>query len=105
MKKYFVLKLIAPRPTFPQDITPQEQTIMQQHVIYWTDLMNKGFVLAFGPVIDPKGVYGLGIIKVDNEIQVNEIINADHANGLNRYEFYPMMAITPKSISANKQDS
>ena len=86
---------MAPRPTFAQDMTAEERAIMQQHVAYWTNLMNKGFVLAFGPVIDPKGVYGLGIVEVDNPEQLNEFITNDPANGLNRYEFYPMMAVTP----------
>lgn len=97
MKKHFVLKLIAPRPTFVQDMTAEERSIMQQHIVYWNDLMNKGFVIAFGPVIDPNGVYGLGIIEVDDVEQVNEFITNDPANGLNKYEFYPMMAVTPGS--------
>ena len=97
MKKHFVLKLIPPRPTFAQDMTTEERSIMQQHVVYWTDLMNKGFALAFGPVIDPTGIYGLGIIEVDNLEQVNEFIANDPANGLNKYEFYPMMAVTPNN--------
>ena len=98
MKKYFLLKLIPPRPTFSQDMTAEERSVMQQHVTYWTDQMNKGFVLAFGPVLAPKGAYGLGIITVDNQDQVNEFIAHDPANGLNKYEFYPMMAVTPSKM-------
>ncbi len=30
-KKYYALKLIPPRPTFAQDMTPEERNIMQQH--------------------------------------------------------------------------
>lgn len=97
MKKYFVLKLNPPRATFAGDMTADERSIMQQHVAYWTNLMNQGFVLAFGPVIDPTGVYGLGIIEVDNPEQVAGFIANDPANGLNKYEYYPMMAVTPKS--------
>ena len=96
MKKYFVLKLLPNRPTFAQDMTPEERDIMLQHVAYWTDLMNKGFVLAFGPVIDPKGVYGLGIVEVDNEEQVNSFISNDPAIQINHYEVNPMMAVVPK---------
>jgi hypothetical protein len=51
MKKYFALKLIAPRATFAQDMNAEERAIMIQHVAYWKGLMDKGFVLAFGPVI------------------------------------------------------
>jgi len=31
---YFAIKLLSPRPTFPQDITPEEIAIMQLHRAY-----------------------------------------------------------------------
>ena len=43
--------------------------------------MNKVSVIAFGPVINPNGVYGLGIIEVDTVEQVNDLITNDPANG------------------------
>jgi uncharacterized protein len=95
-KIYFVLYLNAPRSTFAQDMTPEERNIMQQHVAYWTDLMNKGLVVAFGPVLDPQGVYGLGIVEVESEEQMQSMIANDPANGLNKYEFYLMKAVTPQ---------
>ena len=94
-KKYYFLKLNPPRSTFARDMTQEERNIMHQHVAYWTDLMNKGFVIVFGPVSDPKGVYGIGIVVVDNPEQVTEFIANDPANGLNKYEYYSMMAVTP----------
>jgi len=96
MKKHFVLKLVPCRPTFAQDMTAEERAIMQQHVVYWRDLMNKGFVLAYGPVLDPVGVYGLGLVGVDNEEQVKEFIASDPAATINSYEFYQMRAIVPE---------
>jgi hypothetical protein len=53
-------------------------------------------VLAFGPVLDLQGVYGLGIVEVENEDQVKAMISKDPANGLNKYEYYLMKAVTPK---------
>ena len=91
-KKYFALKLIPPRPTFAQDMTAGERAIIQQHVAYWVELMKKGVVLVFGPVLDPKGTYGLGIVMADDEKQVNSITINDPAASINRYEVYPMMA-------------
>jgi uncharacterized protein len=96
MKKYLVLKLNPPRPTFAQDMTAEERTIMQKHVGYWMDLMNKGFVLAFGPVIDPAGAKGLGIVSVESEELLKTMMQEDLANGLNSYEWYPMMAVVPQ---------
>jgi uncharacterized protein YciI len=95
MKKHFALKLIPPRPSFGQDMTTEERAIMQQHIVYWRDLMDKGFVLVYGPVLDPKGVYGLGIIEAESEEQVNSFMANDPALQINTYEVYPMMAVVP----------
>lgn len=95
MKKHFFLKLNPPRPTFAQDMDDEEKSIMQQHVVYWRGLRDNGFALVYGPVIDPKGAYGIGIIEADSQEQVEEFIANDPANGLNQYEFYPMRAVLP----------
>ncbi|MGN6567371.1 MAG: YciI family protein [Flavipsychrobacter sp.] len=94
-KKYFALKLIPPRPTFSQDMTPDERAIMLQHVQYWRDFMAQGKVLAFGPVLDPAGTYGLGIVCVHDEAELQIMMANDPANGLNRYEHHPMLAVAP----------
>ncbi len=96
MKKYFALKLIPCRPSFSQDMNNEERAIMLQHVAYWKDKMAQGFVLAFGPVLDPKAVYGLGIIQAESEEQVNSFIANDPATKINNYEFYPMLAVVPE---------
>jgi uncharacterized protein len=95
-KKYFVLHLLPSRPDFAQTMTDEERAIMMKHVGYWTEIMNRGKVLAFGPVLDPKQVYGLGIIAVDSEDEVKEFIANDPASTINRYEYFPMRAIVPK---------
>jgi uncharacterized protein YciI len=95
MKKHFALKLIPCRPTFAQDMTAEERAIMQQHVIYWKGLMDKGFVLVYGPVLDPKGIYGLGIVEADSEEEVNSFIANDPAIQINKYQVYQMMAVVP----------
>jgi uncharacterized protein len=94
-KKYFALYLLPSRPDFAQTMTDDERSIMMKHVGYWTDLMNKGKVLAFGPVLDPKEVYGLGIVSVDDEQEVKDFIAGDPAAKINRYEYFPMKAIVP----------
>lgn len=53
-KKYYVLHLLPSRPDFAQTMTDEERSIMMSHVAYWTELMNQGKVLAFGPVLAPK---------------------------------------------------
>jgi uncharacterized protein len=97
-KKHFVLKLIPPRPTFAEDMTEKERNIMKQHAAYWKDKADQGIALVYGPVIDPKGTYGLGIIEVDNEDQALTFTADDPSVkfGLNTIEIYPMLAILGK---------
>ena len=61
---HFFCKLIGPRPTFPADMTAAERDVMQRHAEYWKDFMNKGLVHVYGPVMDPKGAFGMGVIEV-----------------------------------------
>jgi uncharacterized protein len=94
-KKYFVLHLLPSRPDFAQTMTEDERSIMMEHVGYWTKLMNEGKVVVFGPVLDPSEVYGLGVISVESEDEVKEFIANDPAGKINRYEYFPMMAVVP----------
>ncbi|ADL50829.1 YciI family protein [Clostridium cellulovorans] len=97
-KKHYILKSLPTRPTFPQDMTAEEREIMQQHITYWEDKAEKGIAIVFGPVFDPKGGYGLGVIEVDEEEQVHALIKDDPAvkAGLQKPEFYLMGAVLPK---------
>lgn len=94
MPHYF-LKLNPCRPTFAKDMTAEERAVMMQHVAYWADLMSKGLVVAFGPVMDPKEVYGVGIVEVEGEEQLKELIKNDPATSINHYEYYLMRAVIP----------
>lgn len=89
-KKYYFLKLNPPRPTFATDRSDEETAIMQRHVAYWSTYVNDGIAIVLGPVMDPKGIYGIAVVEVENEDQLNKIIAGDPANGLNKYEVYPM---------------
>jgi uncharacterized protein len=92
-KKYFFLKLIAPRATFQNDMTDDERTIMHKHVEYWKPYIDDGTVIVFGPVFDPKGVYGMAVIGVEDNDQLDKLVKHDPANGLNTYEIFPMRAV------------
>lgn len=76
-KKHFLIKLNPPRPSFSQDMTPDEAKILQAHVAYWLDLTAKGTSILFGPVMDPKVPYGLGIIEVEEETAAHAIMADD----------------------------
>ncbi len=93
IKEYYALKLVPLRKDFAQTMDHEEKNIMFHHVVYWKEHMKKGNVIAFGPVLDPLGTYGLGIISVDSEIQVKEFIEQDPASKINSYEYAQMLAV------------
>jgi len=46
----FLYRLLPPRPTFAQDMSAAEADVMQRHVSYWQDLLNRDAALAFGAI-------------------------------------------------------
>ncbi|MFB5761190.1 YciI family protein [Paenibacillus medicaginis] len=100
-KMHFMLRSTTPITAFSQnmsDMTEEERNIMHQHIAYWTDLLNQGIALVFGPVLNPKSPHGVAIIEVENAEQVSQLIAEDPAiiAGLMTAEFYPMKAVLPK---------
>ena len=90
---YFVYKLIAPRPTFAQDITDAEAKLLKVHGKYWSDLADRGIAVLFGPVLDPKGAWGLAVVETKDEAAANALgVNdpAIKADAGFRFEVYPM---------------
>jgi uncharacterized protein len=77
MKRHFLIKLIPPRPSFAQDMTAEEGQLMQRHVAYWTKLAEKGVALLFGPVADPAGSYGIGVVEVEDEQHIADLTAND----------------------------
>jgi len=91
---YFLIRLLPPRPTFMQDITEAERRIMAEHVSYWAKLLGEGVAVAFGPVADPKGAWGVGIVELDEPAVVQALEANDPAirSGAGfRYEVLPMV--------------
>jgi uncharacterized protein YciI len=72
---YYFYKLIPPRATFPADITPEEMALMQKHSVYWKEQIEAGNAIVVGPVADPKGAFGVGILRA-NEQAVAEALAA-----------------------------
>ena len=96
MKKYFFLKLNPPRASFMMDMTADERAIMLKHIAYWATYVQDGTVVILGPVLDPKGGFGVAIIRVDSDEQLQQLIANDPANGLNSYEYYLMPQVSTK---------
>jgi hypothetical protein len=95
----FVFRLYGPRPTFPGDMTPEEAELMGRHSGYWRDLTRRGTAVAFGPVLDPAGVYGLAVVHAADEVAAHSLAEGDPVIGADagfRWEIAPMMALVTK---------
>jgi uncharacterized protein len=95
----FVLRLIGPRPTFPGDMTAEEAELMGQHSAYWRELTRAGTAVAFGPVLDPAGIYGLAVLRAFDEAEAQGVVAADpviRADAGFRFEIAPMIALVTK---------
>jgi uncharacterized protein len=100
--KSWLIRLVPPRPTFENDATPAEQALMQQHLAYWKDLNAKGICEFGGPVLDPKGVYGMLVVYADTQDAARALGEADPSvkAGMNKIEVAEMhVAFVPAQHS------
>ena len=63
----FVLRLKAPRPNFAQTLTDGERQIMARHAAHWRPYLERGDLVAFGPVLTDDDSYGLAVVETDDE--------------------------------------
>ena len=65
---------------------------MQDHVVYWKGLAEKGTAVVFGPVLDPKGVWGVAVVEVSDEAEARSLVPKDPVfkARLGQIEVYPM---------------
>ena len=87
---YFFVRALNPRPTFHLDMTPKERAIMENHIAYWSEKAKQGIAVVFGPVMDPQGVFGMGVYQAEDEAELRKLLEADPAKGLLQVEFFPM---------------
>jgi uncharacterized protein YciI len=90
---YFFYKLISPRPTFPDDMTEDEGAVMQQHFGYWTEHLEAGRVVVYGPVADPRETFGMAVLAVEDEAEARRLVEGDPAIAADAgfgFEVHPM---------------
>ena len=91
--RFFLCRLLPPRPTFAQDMTAEEAAVMTDRVAYWVNRLHEGTAIVFGPVADPKGAWGMGVVRVADEAAVRMLEASDPAirskRGF-RYEIFQM---------------
>jgi uncharacterized protein YciI len=91
--KSWLIRIIPPRPTFDKDSTPAEDALMDQHFAYWKDLNDKGICIFGGPVLDPKGVYGIIVVRATTEDEARALAAGDPSvkAGLNKNDVAQMV--------------
>jgi uncharacterized protein YciI len=72
-------------------MSPDERAVMMEHVAYWRGLAQSGQVLAFGPVADPAGPYGIGIVVADDLAAAQALRDGDPAIR-SAYDFHTEIA-------------
>ena len=93
---HYLCKLKPPRPTFIDDMTPDEALLMRAHREYWTPRVETGVVVAMGPVADPAGGYGVAIVEAASVASLEAMQGADPVIAAGRgfaYENLLMLAI------------
>ena len=95
----FVFTLVPPRPDFPFTMSDDERATMLEHVQYWSELTAAGRTVAYGPVADPAGSYGIGVVLADDLADAERLRDGDPAmrssHGF-RTEIAPMLRlVTP----------
>ena len=73
----FVLRLIAPRPDFPQTMTDAERAIMNDHAAHWRPYLERGDMVVFGPVLTEEDSYGLAVVETDDEPALRRFVAQD----------------------------
>ena len=90
--KSWLIRIIPPRPTFDKDATSDEQALMDRHFDYWKNLNQQGVCIFGGPVLDPKGVYGILVVRATSEDIARALGDADPSvkAGMNKIEVAEM---------------
>jgi uncharacterized protein YndB with AHSA1/START domain len=93
--RYFFCRLLPPRPSFAMDMSPEEAEVMKTHAAYWRALLARGTAVVFGPVGDPAGPWGMGVLRVADEAELARLQAEDPAvlsgRGF-RTEAFPMLS-------------
>ncbi len=86
----FFLKLLPPRPSFAADMSAEERAVMERHIAYWRTFGPK--VIVIGPVLDPRGAYGIAVVEAADEAEARSMISGDPVSKaeMGRYEVYRM---------------
>jgi uncharacterized protein YciI len=89
----FFFRLNPPRADFAQTMTAEERHAMTLHVAYWQNLLTEGRVVVYGPVADPEGVWGMGVLRAADRAEVLAIGERDPSvtAGVNTFDVFEIL--------------
>jgi uncharacterized protein YndB with AHSA1/START domain len=79
--RYWFYRLVPPRPSFAFDMSEHEREVMGRHADYWRAQLAAGTAVVFGPVNDPAGPWGLGVMRAKDEHEMAALRDGDPAVG------------------------
>jgi len=97
----FVFRLIHPRSDFAFAMNDEARPTMTAHFGYWSKLAEEGKALAFGPVDDPGGNYGMGIVVAEDDREVSALRDRDPdilSSHRFRTEIAPMLSLVTPTL-------
>ncbi len=75
--KYFLCRFKLPRTDFLATMTKEEGALLKAHGDYLQSLVEKGKVVAHGPVMDPAGGWGASMFELDDNDDVAALTSGD----------------------------
>jgi uncharacterized protein len=61
------------------DMSDAEGAVMEAHFAYWAQVIGQRRAVAYGPVMDPIGAYGIAVIEAADQSAAEGVVAADPA--------------------------
>jgi len=90
-KKQFLVLLEGTRADWPNNMTPDEEAVLEKHFVYLRNLMYDGTMLLAGPAF---GLGGVVVLQVADEAGARDIMDKEPSvvAGVHTYKLYPFVA-------------
>ncbi|HEY0701986.1 MAG TPA: YciI family protein [Candidatus Acidoferrales bacterium] len=101
-KQHYFMRLVPPRPIFPGSMTPEELALMGRHKEYVAKAFDAGKVLAYGPVLDPAGAFGIALLEMNDLAEAEDFARNDPSitGGMNTFTLAPMVIAAAQASKA-----
>ncbi|MEZ5358008.1 MAG: SRPBCC domain-containing protein [Candidatus Zixiibacteriota bacterium] len=101
--KEYLVRLLGTRPGWPDNMTEDEQKVMEKHYYYLQNLVREEKCLMAGPCMDP--VFGLVILRVTSEEEAKNIMDNEPSvtAGVHTYDINPLhVSLMSMNIPRNR---